>query len=101
MRLITAILGAIAILITVHIAMAQTLPGFTPDELSMTYSIRDDDGVMAAANMSLTIGFYDDGQRLGQVLIHDVKPYLTTQEKQQLAAMMERLRTSAEGFYLE
>ena len=100
-RIILSLIGAVLILATTSVITAQVLPGFEPDELELMYTLRDVDGSSGNMQMSATIAFYDDGQRLGQVLIHDLKPFLTTQEKQDLAAIMARLRTSAEGFYLE
>ena len=102
MRLLIAILGAVVLLFAAHTINSQVLPGITPASLDMEYGLNDVDGNAAHHSMSARISFFDDtGDYLYSVQIGDLKPFLTTQEKQQLAAIMARLRTSAEGFYLE
>ena len=102
MRLLIAILGAIALLFAAQVLNSQVLPGITPASLDMEYGLNDVDGNAAHHSMNARISFFDDtGEYLYSVQIGDLKPFLTTQEKQQLAAIMARLRTSAEGFYLE
>lgn len=83
----------------VYVALGQTLPSWTPTRIELTYVIEDTNGTPDGYRMGGTVEFYSQADRLGQVIIHDLRPYLTTQEKAQLMAMMARLRNVAQNYY--